>query len=79
MICLLASFSHHHGPEYGCSKRKGQIEVSLISEHCIQPDVKKPNCLRQKKAPLKFMPSVTFVVVVKMGTGEIAYYSWWNP
>ena len=25
------------------------------------------------------MPSVTFVVVVKMGAGEIAYYSWWNP
>ena len=46
------------------------------SEHCIQPDVKKPIADAKKKAPLIYMP---FVVVVKMGTGEIAYYSQWNP
>ena len=84
MIWLLASFSHHQWTEYGCSKRKRASWSFLFlskflwfpSEHCIQPDVKKPIADAKKKAPLIYMP---FVVVVKMGTGEIAYYSQWNP
>ena len=67
-------------------REKGQVEVSCFCQsfsdfplNIAFNQMLRNQLFARKKAPLIYIPSVTFVVVVKMGAGEIAYYSWWNP